>query len=133
GAQQGVLVIRAGNRQVSVDYWSGPVAVSCDVSVARAPTSPVIRRIGCGASCNTCLPIADTINAIASSGWRRVSVDLACFPDVGSNFGLVLPPQEFFHLVLEPFCLVTDGELDISFANVRLVKHAAVGRSVRFE
>ena len=133
GTGTGLVALSTENRQVLIDYLNERGVLEFDIKVDKAPTADVILRIGCGPSCNSDLPITDKINAIANTGWRRLTVDLACFPDVGSNFGLVLPPEEFFHLVLEPFTLVTDGELDISFANIRLVKNAAAGRSIRIE
>lgn len=133
GAGIGLVALSTINRQVLIDYLNEKGALLFDIKVDVAPTSDVMLRIGCGPSCNSDLLITDKINAIAKTGWRSMSVALSCFPDVGSNFGLVLPPSEFFHLVLEPFTLVTDGVLDISFANVRLVKHIASGKSIQYE
>jgi beta-glucosidase len=123
GSGIGLVALSTSDRQVLIDYLNEAGALIVDLKVDKLPTSDVIIRVGCGPSCNSDLIITDEINAIVGQGWQTLIVDLARFPDVGSDFGLVLPPEEFFHLVLDPFTLVTDGELDLTFSRVRIEKH----------
>jgi beta-glucosidase len=123
GTGLGMVALATRDRQVLIDYLHEDGALIFDLKVDQAPTADVILRLGCGPSCNSDLAVTEEITAIVNQGWQTLTIDLKRFPDVGSDFGLVLPPEEFFHLVLEPFGLVTSGELDITFANVRIEKH----------
>ncbi len=123
GTGLGMVALATRDRQVLIDYLHEDGALIFDLKVDQAPTTDVILRLGCGPSCNSDLAVTEEITALVNQGWQTLTIDLKRFPDVGSDFGLVLPPEEFFHLVLEPFGLVTDGELDITFANVRIEKH----------
>lgn len=122
GTGEGWLALATRDRQVLIDYLHQGGALLVDIKVDQAPTSSVILRMGCGPSCNSDLDVTDEIHALAGKGWQQLSIDLKRFPDVGSNFGLVLPPEEFFHLVLAPFGLVTSGELDVTFSGVQIRK-----------
>jgi len=132
GTGTGLVALSTKNRQVLIDYLNEAGALIFDIKVDKAPTKDVILRIGCGPSCNSDLNITSKVISIAGKGWQTLVVDLSSFPDVGSDFGLVLPPKEFFHLVLEPFTLVTDGELDISFSNVSIAKNRATGKGISY-
>lgn len=123
GAGEGLVALAARDRQVLIDYLNEAGALVVDLKVDQAPTADVYLRMGCGPSCNSDLLITEELCNMVNKGWQTLVIDLARFPDVGSNFGLVLPPKEFFHLVLEPFGLVTAGELDITFAQVKIEKN----------
>ncbi len=122
GDGEGWLAIATRDRQVLIDYLREGGALQVDINVDQAPTRSVVLRMGCGPSCNSDLDITAELRELAGQGWQTLTVDLTRFPDVGSNFGLVLPPEEFFHLVLAPFGLVTSGELDVTFSRVRIAK-----------
>ncbi|WP_041522652.1 glycoside hydrolase family 3 protein [Gilvimarinus agarilyticus] len=127
GTGVGLVALTTRDRQVMVDYLDSDGALIFDVKVDAAPSQSVTLRLGCGPDSNSDLDITDTVQSLAGNGWAQVRVPLRLFPDVGSDFGLVLPPEEFFHRILEPFTLVTEGELDLSFSRVALEKGAASG------
>ncbi|WP_339617151.1 glycoside hydrolase family 3 N-terminal domain-containing protein [uncultured Gilvimarinus sp.] len=127
GSGVGLVALTTRDRQVLVDYLDSDGALIFDVKVDAAPSQSVTLRLGCGPDSNSDLDITDTVQALAGNGWAQVRVPLRLFPDVGSDFGLELPPEEFFHRILEPFTLVTEGELDLSFSRVALEKGAATG------
>ena len=129
GAGEGLVALTTRDRQVMVDYLENNGALLFDVKVDRAPSAAVILRLGCGPNSNSDLEITDTLTNLTGQGWARVTVPLRLFPDVGSDFGLVLPPEEFFYRILEPFTLVTSGELDLRFSYVE-VKKAAAGEGI---
>ncbi|MCP8899009.1 glycoside hydrolase family 3 protein [Gilvimarinus xylanilyticus] len=125
GAGEGMVALSTRDRQVMVDYLENDGALVFELKVDLAPTDAVVLRLGCGPNSNSDLDITDTIAALVGQGWSRVIVPLHLFPDVGSDFGLVLPPEEFFYRVLEPFTLVTAGQLDLRFSFVQVQKHTA--------
>lgn len=128
GQGMGIVSLVARDRQTLVDYLNTQGALIMDIEVKVPPSEAVILRMGCGPSCNSDLDITQDITAIAGQGWVTLAVPLANFPDVGSDFGLVLPPEVFFNLVLEPFCLVTSGSLELSFSRVSIKKHVGSQR-----
>lgn len=127
GSGEGLVVISTRDRQVLTDYLREDGALLVDLKVDAAPGAPVILRVGCGPSAISQIDITEHLRAVAGKGWQTLIVDLDQFPDVGSDFGLVLPPEEFFTRVLEPFGLSTDGPLDLTFSGVRLEKNSAQG------
>ncbi len=118
------MALATRDRQVLTDYWHSGGALVVDLKVDRAPTAPVIWRLGCGPSAVSEVDVTGELRALAGQGWQTLVVPLDRFPDVGSDFGLVLPPEEFFTRVLEPFSLATEGELDLTFSGVRIEKQA---------
>ncbi|UTF60111.1 glycoside hydrolase family 3 protein [Gilvimarinus sp. DA14] len=130
GAGEGFVALSTRDRQVMVDYLENDGALVFEVKVDSAPTAPVTLRLGCGPNSNSDLDITETVKNLVDQGWARVTVPLHLFPDVGSDFGLVLPPEEFFYRVLEPFTLVTSGELDLRFSFVEVQKHKA-GKAIQ--
>jgi len=127
GSGTGLVALTTRDRQVLVDYLETDGALIFDLKVESASSQSVILRLGCGPDSNSDLDITATVQQLLGKGWAQVLVPLRLFPDVGSDFGLVLPPEEFFHRILEPFTLVTQGELDLSFSRVALKKGAAAG------
>lgn len=124
GEGEGLVALSALNRQVLSDYLHANSALVFDIKVDAAPQGNARVRIGCGPSCYTEVDLTLVFNAIAHQGWKTLSVDLVLFPDAGTDFGLKRTQEELFALVLEPFALVANHTLDITFANVRIVKHA---------
>ncbi len=119
----GAMALATRDRQVLTDYWRERGALVVDLKVDRAPTAPVQWRVGCGPSAISEVDVTEELRALAGQGWQTLAVPLERFPDVGSDFGLVLPPEEFFTRVLEPFSLATEGELELTFSGVRIEKH----------
>ncbi|WP_049721247.1 glycoside hydrolase family 3 protein [Gilvimarinus polysaccharolyticus] len=125
GTGVGLVALTTRDRQVLVDYLDSDGALMFEIKVDVAPSKNVTLRLGCGPDSYSDLDITSTMQGLAGNGWAQVHVPLRLFPDVGSDFGLVLPPSEFFHRILEPFTLVSEGELDLSFSRVTLKKAAA--------
>lgn len=131
GQGEGLVALSALNRQVLSDYLNANSALEFDVKVDRAPEGNARVRIGCGPSCYTEVDVTREFTEIAGKGWKTLSVDLVLFPDAGTDFGLKRTQEELFALVLDPFCLAANNALDLTFANVRIVKQAGVGGSIR--
>lgn len=133
GNGEGLVAISTLNRQVLSDYLHANSALIFDVKVDQAPKGNARVRIGCGPSCYTEVDLTAQFNSIAGKGWKTIKVDLVLFPDAGTDFGLKRTQEELFELVLDPFALVANNELDLVFSNVRIEKNAGQNGTVRCE
>lgn len=131
GSGEGLVAISSQNRQVLSDYYEAESSLVFDIKVDAAPANQAWVRIGCGPSCYSQVDITQELRDIAGTGWRTLSVDLKCYPDAGTDFGLKRTPEELFALILEPFALVANDVLDVTFSQVRIEKGIAKGASVR--
>lgn len=131
GEGEGLVAISTLNRQVLSDYYESESSLVFDIKVDAAPVDRAWVRIGCGPSCYSQVDITQELASIAGAGWKTIAVDLKCYPDAGTDFGLKRTPQELFALILEPFTLVSNNKLDVTFSQVRIEKGLAQGASVR--
>ncbi|QEY12909.1 exo 1,3/1,4-beta-D-glucan glucohydrolase [Cellvibrio sp. KY-YJ-3] len=131
GEGEGLVAISNQNRQVLSSYYESNSSLLFDVKVDSAPEDQAWVRIGCGPSCYSQVEITRELREIAGGGWKTLSVDLICYPDAGTDFGLKRTPEELFALILEPFALVANGALDLTFSHVRIEKSRAQGGCVR--
>jgi beta-glucosidase len=130
GEGVGIVALSTDNRQVLSDYYQSESALVFDVKVDKAPKGNVRVRIGCGPSCNTEVDVTEDFKAITGKGWKTISISLDIFPEVLTDFGLHRLPHELFALVVEPFALVADDELELAFSNVRWQKHQGKDKKV---
>jgi len=133
GEGEGLVALSTPNRQVLSDYYESRSSLVFDIKVDAAPANNAWVRIGCGPSCYSQVEISKELSTIEGTGWRTLIVDLQCYPDAGTDFGLKRTPRELFALILEPFALVSNDKMDISFAQVRIEKELAQGASVRIQ
>lgn len=131
GQGEGLVAISTLNRQVLSDFYESDSSLVFDIKVDAAPVDKAWVRIGCGPSCYSQVDISQELTSIAGAGWKTLAVDLKCYPDAGTDFGLKRTPQELFALILEPFALVANNKLDVTFAQVRIEKGLAQEGSVR--
>src|SRR5690606_22058823 len=120
GEGQGQVALSTANRQDFVGYASEQSALVFDIKVDSAPSAATFLRLGCGSYCASDIEFTDKLTDFAGKSWQTVSVDLNCFPTAGANFGIAQPHEEFLTQVLQPFSFVTNGDLDLTFANVRV-------------
>ncbi|WP_041523022.1 glycoside hydrolase family 3 protein [Gilvimarinus agarilyticus] len=131
GEGPGHVALFADDRQDWSDYVKAKSALSFDIKVDKAPTETTYLRLGCGSYCASDIDMTQGMrDHLAGAGWQTVTVDLACFPDAGENFGLNQPQSEYITQVVRPFTIYTTGELEMSFANVRLLKGRAASAMV---
>lgn len=133
GTGEGLVGLSASERQVLSDYYESNSALLFDVKLDTAPKSSVFARIGAGPSCFSDVEITGLLESIVGQGWKTIRVDLTCFPEAGTDFGLRRLPHELFALILEPFSLVTKGQLELAFSNVYIEKDRAKHSSVAVE
>ncbi|MBU2887412.1 glycoside hydrolase family 3 C-terminal domain-containing protein [Gilvimarinus agarilyticus] len=113
------------------EYVSDNAALILDIKVDSPATKEAFLRLGCGSYCASDLDVTTGLNEhLAGNGWQTVSVDLSCFPDSGERFGVRQPLEEFITQVVRPFSIYTEGELDFTFANVRVEKYQAADATI---
>ena len=127
GNGEGLVALSTLNRQVLSDYYEADSALFFDLRVDLAPQGQAFVRIGCGPSCFSQVELTALLRELEGRGWVSLRVDLHCFPAAGTDFGLSRQPHELFALILEPFALVANGAMDVSFANVYIEKGRAQG------
>ncbi|ACE83024.1 beta-glucosidase Cel3B [Cellvibrio japonicus] len=125
GEGEGLVALSTPNRQVLSDYYESDAALFFDIKVDQAPEQQAFVRIGCGPSCHSDVDVTELLRSLEGKGWASIRVDLACYPEVETNFGLRRLPHELFALILEPFSLVANGKMDISFSRVYIEKNRA--------
>jgi beta-glucosidase len=128
GKGQGQVALSTENRQDLLDYARETSALVFDLKVDKAPSAATFLRLGCGSYCASDIDFSQHLTAATGQGWKTYTVDLNCFPQSGANFGVQQQPEEFLIQVLQPFSFVTKGELDLTFAHVRIEKGAGTGK-----
>lgn len=127
GRGQGQVALSSSERQDFLGYTQEMSALIFDIKVDSAPTKRTFLRLGCGSYCASDIDFTKRLAELAGKGWQTVTVELVCFPTSGANFGATQSPPEFLTQVLQPFSLVTSGELTLSFAHVRVEKGVGSG------
>ncbi|NNC23552.1 glycoside hydrolase family 3 protein [Salinisphaera sp. USBA-960] len=125
GEGAGQVALFAPKRQDWTDYLADDAALIVDLKVDRAPTDTAWLRFGCGSYCASDIDLTQQLREAEGQGWQTLSVDLSCFPTAGANFGVSQPIGEFITQVLQPFSVLTEGELTLAFTEVSLEKHRA--------
>ncbi|UTF60304.1 exo 1,3/1,4-beta-D-glucan glucohydrolase [Gilvimarinus sp. DA14] len=131
GKGEGLVALFVEERQDWSGYIEDNAALIFDIKLDKAPTDTTYLRFGCGSYCAADMEVTQGFKEhLAGTGWQTVTIDLSCFPDAGANFGLSQPQEEYITQVLRPFSFVTSGEMDLTFANVRVEKHKATSAMV---
>ena len=124
GTGAGQVALSVADRQDWINYLNADSALVFDIKVTAAPSATTYLRLGCGSYCAADIDLSAKLKSFAGQAWQTITVPLSCYPNAGANFGVAQPPQEYWTQVLQPFSLLTSGTLDITFANVKLVKGA---------
>lgn len=123
GKGEGQVAVAVDNRLDWTNYWKEDSALVFMLKVNKAPTQSTFLRLGCGSYCASDIDVTEQLKN-AGDDWQTYTVGFNCFPNAGKNFGVTQPPVEYWTQVLKPFSFFTSGELDISFAEVKIVKGA---------
>lgn len=129
GKGSGQVALSVEIRKDLTNYVKEDSALVFDIKVNAAPDKTTFLRLGCGSYCASDINLTEKLKSFAGQGWQTVTVPLSCYPKSGENFGIEQPPSEFWTQVLQPFSLITEGTLDVTFAKVSLVKGA--GKEVK--
>ena len=124
GKGSGQVALAVESRKDFTNYVKENSALVFDIKVDSAPDKTTFLRLGCGSYCASDIDLTETLKTFTGQGWKTVTVPLGCYPKSGENFGIEQPASEFWTQVLQPFSLITEGTLDVTFANVSLVKGA---------
>lgn len=129
GKGSGQVALSVANRKDFTNYVKEDSALVFDIKVNAAPDKTTLLRLGCGSYCASDIDLTEKLKSFAGQDWQTITVPLSCYPNSGANFGIDQPPSEFWTQVLQPFSLITEGSLDVTFAKVSLVKGA--GKEVK--
>ncbi len=129
GKGSGQVAFSVNNRKDFTNYVNENSALVFDIKVDGVPSKTTFLRLGCGSYCASDIDLTEKLKSFAGQGWQTVTVPLSCYPRAGANFGIDQPPSEYWTQVLQPFSLITEGTLDITFSNVSLIKGA--GKDVK--
>ncbi|HEY8939330.1 MAG TPA: glycoside hydrolase family 3 N-terminal domain-containing protein [Cellvibrio sp.] len=124
GQGAGQVAFSVSDRKDFTNYVTANTALVFEIKVDAAPTKTTFLRLGCGSFCASDINVTEKLKSFAGKSWQTVTVPLSCFPNSGANFGVNQPTSEYWTQVLQPFSLLTDGKLDITFSKVSLVKGA---------
>jgi len=127
GKGNGQVSLSVTDRKDLINYLNADSALVFDIKVNSAPSASAFLRLGCGSFCASDLDFTKKFTSFAGQDWQTVTVPMSCYKTSGQNFGIPQKPSEFWTQVLQPFALITEGTLDVTFANVRLVKGAGKG------
>jgi beta-glucosidase len=129
GKGSGQVALSVANRKDFTNYVKEDSALVFDIKVTAAPDKTTFLRLGCGSYCASDIDLTEKLKSFAGQDWQTITVPLSCYPNSGANFGIDQPPSEFWTQVLQPFSLITEGSLDVTFAKVSLVRGA--GKEVK--
>jgi len=101
------------NRRTDLSgYLQKRGALVFDLKVDRPPAGQVQLGINCGTDCGAAQAINELLKSAEPGQWQTVSVALQCLADAGAQLDMVL----------SPFYLSSEGELDISLHHIRVVE-----------
>ncbi len=106
GRARGTLIV--ANPRTADLSRAGPLALTLDLRVDQAPTSPAMLEIRCGPGCTARLDIAGRLAAIVGKGWQKIDVPLACLPSAK------------LEAVTAPFVLSSSGPLRLTLSSIAL-------------
>lgn len=89
-------------------YLRENAVLHLDYRLYQAPNETVMVSMGCGEGCSASVDVTEHLTNFDE--WQTLSIELACFEQAG------LEPE----LVLAPFALQTQGELDLAFHRVSI-------------
>ncbi|WP_111642172.1 glycoside hydrolase family 3 protein [Marinimicrobium alkaliphilum] len=108
GQSLATVRLTSSQRTNLTPYLQEGAVLHLDYRVYKAPTASVMMAMNCGESCGGALDITEHLSA--EDDWQTLSIELACFEQAG------VEPA----LVLTPFSLQTQGELDLTFHRVSI-------------
>ncbi len=109
GSGRAEVALRSSERMDLSAYAVG-AQLRFDVQVNKASDTSVLLGMRCGQDCVGSVDISSWLNDIEPDEWHTLVIDMQCLVEKG-----VIPA-----LILSPFYLSTDGELDLRLHDIRL-------------
>lgn len=97
---------------VDLSAFKDIAALTMDMKIARKPTAQVTVGMDCGPSCRAETPVDKQLKKEKINKWFAFSIPLNCFKNDGFDFSKISGP----------FLISTSGVLELSIANIRLVR-----------
>ncbi len=110
GAGQAYFGFVSNQRTDLSAYRGDGAALVFDVQVHRAPDQEVRLGMRCGHDCGVYRDVTDSFRALPLAEWQTLSMSLDCLADQDMDLSMVI----------SPFVVVTDGNLDMALHNVRV-------------
>jgi beta-glucosidase len=98
-----------------VAYIEANSTLTFDYKVISKATQPVTLGMTCEYNCGASIDITKTLNDTAPNEWQTMSIDLACYKELGVDFSKIT----------SPFTIETQGKLGVSVANISFVPNSA--------
>jgi len=86
-------------------------ALVFNVRIDQKTTANMFLTVVCGLNCDASLNISELFTTLPANQWQEISVDLACFKNLGADFSNIM----------SPFKLSTNGKASLSFSDISFV------------
>ncbi|BDF94509.1 exo 1,3/1,4-beta-D-glucan glucohydrolase [Pseudoalteromonas sp. KAN5] len=111
GNELAIAEINSNFTEDKVAYIEANSTLSFDYKVKSTPSSALYIAMTCEQGCGGRIDISQVLNNSALNTWQTLSIDLKCFADKGVDFARVT----------SPFSLQSEGQAEISVANINFV------------
>lgn len=91
-------------------YIEADSVLSFSVRLENTPVAPINLAMSCEGDCKGSIDITSLLINQSLNEWHKVTIDLACFKKVGTDFSKIM----------SPFNLSTKGKVSLSFADINL-------------
>ncbi len=109
GTGKAEVALRSEGRVDLTGYEESGV-LRVNVRVSSPPTSNVVLGMGCGQDCKGEVDIGPWLAQVEPNEWHTLTVEMSCLTARGLDAAMVL----------SPFYIATQGELQLSFHDIRL-------------
>ena len=110
GAGAGAVSISGPSADLS-RQTTGDMAILVRYRVDAPPSAPVTLSLACGPGCGAGVDVTALMGSAASSDWKTAKIKLSCFRAGGADMTRIT----------SPFRLTTDGRLELTFSEIRLI------------
>ncbi|MBZ9613228.1 glycoside hydrolase family 3 N-terminal domain-containing protein [Rheinheimera maricola] len=102
-------------------YHEAGSALVVELQYSGNVPDSVLLGMNCAKNCAASINIASQLRALPDGQWHSLSVDLSCLAKQGADFSQIFTPLS----------VQTDGPLQLSFSDIRLVPAQAANASLR--
>lgn len=96
-------------------YFENNSTLSLDFLIEMPPTQPVYIGMRCEQPCNAEIDISKYLSSVEPGEWHSVSIDLACFAQLGATMDKIFAP----------FVIKTSAKLEINYSNLEIIPQSA--------
>ncbi|MBQ4833166.1 glycoside hydrolase family 3 C-terminal domain-containing protein [Pseudoalteromonas sp. MMG010] len=115
GSEIGKVEINSSFTEDKLAYIEADSSLQFDYKVNSKPSDAVELSMTCEYNCGASIDITKTLQDSELNEWKTMSIDLACYKQLGVDFAKIT----------SPFTVKTKGELGLSVANISFVPNKA--------